>query len=55
MCEAAWESDGLEQTAGEVLGILAKDAPLAWGWAPELDDADTLLEDPRSIWQVDLP
>ncbi|MCC6741958.1 MAG: hypothetical protein IT452_23260 [Planctomycetia bacterium] len=51
-CEATWESDGLEQRAGEVLDILAKDAPLAWGWLPELEE-DGPADAPFQLWLVD--
>ena len=43
-----------KKTAGEVLDILAKDAPLAWGWAPEIDEG-VIPGSPRSIWLVNLP
>ncbi|MEK7466748.1 MAG: hypothetical protein AAB074_04965 [Planctomycetota bacterium] len=48
---AVWEADGLEQTAGEVLDILGRDAPLDWGWMLELDP-DEPKEGPRLIWLV---
>ncbi|MCE9581871.1 MAG: STN domain-containing protein [Planctomycetes bacterium] len=51
-CEATWEADGMEQAAGEVLDILAKDAPLVWGWLPEMDESDP-KEGPYLIWLVD--
>jgi hypothetical protein len=48
---ATWEADGLEQTAGEVLDILGKDASLDWGWTMEIDP-DAPQEGPRLIWLV---
>ncbi len=51
--EAAWEADGLEQTAGEVLNILASDAPLAWGFMPERN-WDAPEDEPWVIWLVNL-
>ena len=50
-CGAVWEADGLEQTAGEVLDILGRDAPLDWGWMQEFDPDDP-KEGPHTIWLV---
>ncbi|NUN50913.1 MAG: hypothetical protein HUU15_19065 [Candidatus Brocadiae bacterium] len=50
-CESTWEADELEQTAGEVLSILEKDAPLIRGWYPQLD-GEKLLDD-AAIWLVE--
>lgn len=51
--DAVWEADGLEQTAGVVLNILASDAPLAWGYMPE-SDWDAMDDEPWIIWLVNL-
>lgn len=50
-CESTWEADGLEQTAGEVLSILEKDAPLIWGWYPQLEGEEFLGD--AAIWLVE--
>lgn len=51
LCPALWESDGLEQPAGEVLDILARDGELLWRWHGEADHSDwDRHSGPRCLW-----
>ena len=51
-CPALWESDGLEQTAGEVLDILARDGALIWRWQGEYAPTSWLPLGERRLWLV---
>lgn len=48
-CAAYWESDGLEQSLGEVLDLLAEGGGAAWRWGPEVDP-DTYESTEPMIW-----
>lgn len=51
LCPALWESDGLEQPAGEVLDLLARDGELLWRWHGEADPSDwDRHSGPRCLW-----
>jgi hypothetical protein len=51
-CAELWESDGLEQSAGEVLDILARDGSLLWRWQGEYDGTSDLHVGPRCLWVI---